>query len=111
MLVTRDLVVLAAEREFDPVGAVARTMHADDLIYVLPTFLEPPWLQGTDLMRRSQLTLVSHLTAQLLRDGTVNYDEVTCPVHEIRARIDRALGALRKPPRGSAARPDRRESA
>lgn len=98
VLVTRDLVVLAAEREFDPVGAMARTMHADDLIYVLPTFLEPPWLQGTALMKRAQLTLVEHLTAQLLNNGTVKYDEVTCPLHEIRGRIDNARAALRSGP-------------
>ncbi|KFF59304.1 hypothetical protein JF66_12275 [Cryobacterium sp. MLB-32] len=95
VLVTRDLMILAAEREFEPVGAVARTMHADDLIFVLPSFLEAPWLHGTALMKRAQLTLVEHLTAQLLNDGTVTYDEVTCPLHEIRARLDAARAALR----------------
>lgn len=45
ILVASDLLILAAERQFDPTNSVARTMHADDLVFLLALFVKEPWLR------------------------------------------------------------------
>jgi hypothetical protein len=93
-LVGRDQVVLAAEREFHAVGAFARTMHADDLIYVLPLFLQDERLQENPLVRRLQLQLTDALTGHIIYGGYALYDDLVCQLYEIRGGIDRAKWVL-----------------
>jgi hypothetical protein len=97
ILVTSDLLLLAAEREFDPTGAVGRVMHADDLIFVLSIFVQQEWMPLDPVQRRAQLRLVDALTGSLLGARLVNRDELCCPLLDIRAGIDRGRAELRRP--------------
>ena len=94
ILVTGDLIVLAAERQFHPEDAVARTMHADDLIFVLTIFTTDPWLPEDRTQRRVHLTIVEALTANILNRRLVNQDDLCCPLLDLRCAIDRERGNL-----------------
>lgn len=96
ILVAPDLVLLAAEREFHPAGAVARLMHADDIIFLLPIFLEPHWAPAQAQQRRVQLRLIDMLTGHLLGSGLVERDGMECPLTHIRGGIDAAKAELRR---------------
>lgn len=87
--------MLAAEREFDPVGAVARVMHADDLIFILSMFVRPPWLPDDPVQRRKQFQLADMLTGHLLGHRLVDRDDMMCPLLDIRSGIDRGKSELR----------------
>ena len=95
ILVERDRTILAAERAFQAEGAFARTMRADDLAYVLPIFLEPPWLQPDRLLQRVQLHLADALTGHLVYGRLVTWDD-SCILWEIRGGIDRAKWELNR---------------
>ncbi len=90
----RDQVVLSAEREFRPEQAFARTMHADDLIWVLPVFLHDEWMPENPLVRRLQLQLIDALTGHIIYGGYALYDDLVCQLYEIRGGIDRAKWVL-----------------
>lgn len=96
VLVASDRTLLAAEREFHPTGAVARLMQADDLVFLLPIFLEPQWAPTQAQQRRVQLGLVDRLTGHLLVTGLVERYGMECPLIEIRSGIDRAKAQLRR---------------
>jgi len=89
ILVDSDRRLLAAERQFDPAGAVGRVMHADDLVFILSIFVEAPWLPDDPVQRQRQLQLTDALTGHLLGRRLVDRDEVICPLLDIRAGIDR----------------------
>jgi hypothetical protein len=96
ILVDDDLVLLAAEREFEPDGAFVRTMHADDLIFALPIFLNSAdSLEPLD--RRVQLRMADRLVGTILRKRLVNQDELLCPLLEARVAIDSGRAQLRHP--------------
>ena len=88
ILVSGDLAILAAEREFAQDGAVARTMHADDLIFILSLFVRDPWLSDDPVQRATQLRLSEYLTSHLLVARLVDREEVVCPLIDIRVAID-----------------------
>ena len=90
----RDKVLLAAEREFRAEDAFVRTMHADDLIYVLPLFLQEERLQENPIVRRLQLQLIDALTGHIIYGGYALYDDLVCQLYEIRGGIDRAKWVL-----------------
>ena len=94
ILVTSDLLLLAAEREFDPVGAVARTMHADDLVFILSIFVKPQWQPTDPIQRRTQLRLTELLTGYLLGRRLVDQDGLCCPLIEIQIGIDHGRAEL-----------------
>jgi hypothetical protein len=96
ILVTQDLLLLAAEREFDPAGAVARVMHAEDLIFILSIFATAPWLPDDPVQCRKQLQLTDALTGHVLARGLVNQQGLICPLLDIRARIDKGKWELRR---------------
>ena len=96
ILVTRDLLLLAAEREFDPAGAVARVMHAEDLIFILSIFATTPWLPDDPVQCRKQLQLTEALTGHVLARGLVDREGLICPLLDIRARIDKGKWELRR---------------
>jgi hypothetical protein len=66
IVVTSDLLLLASDREFDPAGAVARVMHADDLVFILSIFVEPGWQSSEPMQRQAQLRMTRLLTNHLL---------------------------------------------
>lgn len=94
ILVSSDLAILAAERQLEPTGAVARLMHADDLVFVLSLYLGEPWLEHDPVDLRLQIRLVERLTARLLANGLVSGDELACPLYEIEGALGRARRAL-----------------
>jgi hypothetical protein len=94
ILVTADLQILAAERQFQPAGAVARTMHADDLVFILSLFVRDPWLPDDPVQRGTQLRLADALTGHLLLYRLVDFDGLSCPLLEIRGGIDLEKAAL-----------------
>ncbi len=95
ILGTEDLLVVASERAFAAEGAIARTMHADDLVFVLTLFVSPPWLAADPLLLRVQLTVVERLTARLLHHRLVHYGDLSCPLLDIGAGIDHARRDLK----------------
>lgn len=96
ILVTSDLLLLASEREFDPAGAVARVMHADDLVFILSIFVEPGWQPSDPAQRQAQLRMTRLLTSYLLDHGFVSRKELCCPLLDIRAGISRGQAELRQ---------------
>ena len=96
ILVSGDLDILAAERQFTPQGAVARTMHADDLIFVLVLFVRDPWLPDDLVQRATQLRLSEYLTAKLLTLRLVNREQQMCQLIDIRVGIDNEKAEVRR---------------
>ncbi|TFB77918.1 hypothetical protein E3O06_00095 [Cryobacterium glaciale] len=88
ILVTGDLEILAAERQFMQDGEVARTMHADDLVFILLLFVCDPWLRDDPVQRATQLRLAEYLTGHLLVARLVDREQVGCPLIDIRVAID-----------------------
>jgi len=95
VLVTSDLVLLAAEREFHPDDAFIRTMHADDLIYTLDSFVRDPWLSENATDRRVQLRLVDALAGTVLGKGLISRGDMMCALLDLRAGIDDAYRGLK----------------
>jgi hypothetical protein len=87
ILVPGDLVILAAEREFEGKAAFARTMHAEDLVFALPLFLRAPWLHPDPLLQRVQLKVVQELVVFLHEHVCFTEIEVALPLAEIRTSI------------------------
>ena len=96
ILVTSDLLLLAAEREFNPAGAVARVMHAEDLIFILSIFVEPQWQPTNQTQRQTQLRMTEWLTGYLLRSRLVDRDGLCCPLLDIEGGISRGRAELRQ---------------
>lgn len=96
ILVTSDLLLLASEREFDPTDAVARVMHADDLVFILSIFVEPGWQPSDPTQRQAQLRMTQLLTNYLLDYGFVDREELCCPLLDIRCGISRSRAELRQ---------------
>ena len=90
ILETEDLLVVASERAFAAEGAIARTMHADDLVFVLSLFVSPSWRAADPLLLKVQLTVVERLTARLLHHRLVHYSDLSCPLLDIGVGIDHA---------------------
>jgi hypothetical protein len=94
--------ILHAERAFEPNGAFARTMRAEDLLVALTGFLEPPWLAIDPLLRHRQLALTASLVDFLCRELLIDEWGASCFLLETRARIDRAKQALAEERRAGA---------
>jgi len=94
VLVDRDLVILAAEREFHPSDAFVRSMRADDLIFALPVYLSATWLQAELLLRQQQLILTDKLCGFIIGRRLIDQGDLCCPLIDIRCAIDRGKRAL-----------------
>jgi hypothetical protein len=106
VLVTDDLVLLAGEREFGPPGAMARTMHAEDLLFGLDLFVREPWLDPASQERqdqRVQLRLTSGIVRFLIETGLIDRHRCACPLIELESRIRSASSQLypRRMPRSA----------
>jgi hypothetical protein len=93
ILVDSDLQILAAERQFDPINAVARTMHADDLVFVLALFVREPWLPEERVQRTRQLQVTEKLTRFLQYYQLIDRFSIACPLIDIEIAVghDRML--------------------
>jgi hypothetical protein len=96
ILVNSDLLLLSAEREFDPLGAVARVMHAEDLIFILSIFVGPQWQPTDPRQRQIQLRITELLTSYLLRRRLVDGEGLCCPLLDIECGISRGRTELRQ---------------
>ncbi|TFD78267.1 hypothetical protein E3T48_07450 [Cryobacterium fucosi] len=97
ILVGDDRVLLAAEREIQPLGAMARTMHAEDLLFGLDLFLREPWLDPGSQERqdqRVQLRLTSALIGMLVTSRLIDRSRCACPLIDLQARIRSASRGL-----------------
>lgn len=87
VLTTGDLVLLQLERALDPTDGFTRTMHADDLVFALPGYLEQPMADRLD--RRVRRTLVEALVDRLIALRFIDEYELACPLLDLRAALDR----------------------
>jgi len=97
ILVGDDRVLLAAERELEPDGAFVRTMHADDLLFGLDSFLREPWLDPMKQERqdqRVQLRLTSRLIRMLVSARLIDRYGCACILAELQSRISFASRPL-----------------
>ncbi|RNE62298.1 hypothetical protein [Cryobacterium tepidiphilum] len=88
VLVASDLQILAAERQFDPADAVARTMHADDLVFVLALFVREPWLPEERVQRTRHLQVTEKLTRFLQYYRLIDRFSIACPLIDIEIAVD-----------------------
>jgi hypothetical protein len=65
ILTTGQLAILTTEKQFNPEGAFARTMHADDLYYALQRYLDPAHALDGLAERETQLDVIAALAASL----------------------------------------------
>jgi len=70
---TGNVLLLAAEREFQPLGAFCRIMHADALLAALPEFLGTEWLMPRRLDCKVQISQSSRLVHWLIRNHVVDF--------------------------------------
>lgn len=89
-----ELVLVAAERELDPAGAVARVTDAEALVAGLPGFVDDAWLMPSVPRARAQLFLVVRLVEWLVAAGHVSRDEMACFLLEVEAAVLRARRGL-----------------
>ncbi|MEX1079531.1 MAG: hypothetical protein WED09_10530 [Homoserinimonas sp.] len=96
ILIAPDLAVLAAERQFNPNGAVARVMHADDLVFILSIFVGPEWQPTDPVQRRVQLRITEQLAGVLIRRRLVDRSSLACPIIDIEIGIQRGRDEVRR---------------
>lgn len=96
ILETDGLEIVAAERQFNPVRVITRTMQAPDLLFILTLFAQPPWLVDDRLACRAQLRLIGELTNFLVRQRLVDANDYACPILDIGGSVRRGLDALRQ---------------
>lgn len=94
VLTTGDLALLALERAIDPTDGFTRTMHADDLIFALPGYLEQPLADRLD--RQMQRTLIGALVNRLLELRFVDGYGLECPLLDIQAALRRGRAEDRR---------------
>ena len=96
ILTTGQLAILNTEKQFDPVGAFARTMHADDLFYALELYLQPANAFEDASLRETQLDVVAALAERLWRSPFISAENVSeCTVIEIEIGLKRGRDALK----------------
>jgi hypothetical protein len=90
-----ELVILAMEREFDPLGAAARISAASVVLAVLPYYLEEPRWVGHDITdRRMRLVLAERLLPFLLGFPPVSETDTRRASVEVRIALMRASAEL-----------------
>jgi hypothetical protein len=97
ILTTGQLAILNTEKQFDPVGAFARTMHADDLYYALERYAQPAHAFEDASLRETQLDVVAALAASLWRSPFVSAHNVSeCTVIELEIALKRGREKLKR---------------
>jgi hypothetical protein len=97
ILTTGQLAILETEKQFDPVGAFARTMHADDLYYALECYARPQHAFEDASLRETQLDVVAALAESLWRSRFVSSRNVSeCTVLELEIALKRGRDELKR---------------
>jgi hypothetical protein len=95
-LTTPQLAIVETERQFDPTDCLARTMHADELFYVLSTYLRPEFEMKGHLQRQAQLDAVGALADMLWARGLIKRKRLDeCAVLDFNYRMGRGLEDVR----------------
>lgn len=90
-LTNSQLALLEADRQFNPDGAFARTMHAAELYYVLSRYALPQFAMAGSLQRHAQLDVTSALAAHLWARRLISPANVSeCAVIEFDIAMERA---------------------
>ena len=87
--------LLAAEREFEPIGAACRALEAEVLFVALTGFITPPYLAPDLLLRRVQLDLVDALVGYVAYEVLREYDSSSIRM-ELRRTLFRARHDLKR---------------
>ena len=95
VLVSGDLVLVAAARELEPLNPVACVANGEDLIFLFSIFLNAPWLLDDPTDRRVQFRVVEHFTAWLIAHKHVRGYGLECALLDLRYAIDSGRRALR----------------
>jgi hypothetical protein len=91
----RGLALLRVERVFDPEGAFARSMRADDLVFALLVLLEDRWLEPDPGDRRLQVRIALRIVDFLLERRLVDERDLACPLIELKVEASRVRARLR----------------
>jgi hypothetical protein len=91
----RGLSLLRVERVFEPEGAFARSMHADDLVFALPVYLDGRWLQPDPGDRRLQVRIALRIVDFLLERRLIDERDLACPLIELKVEASHVRARLR----------------
>ncbi len=91
----RGLSLLQVERVFEPEGAFARSMRADDLAFALLVFLEDRWLEADASDRRLQVRIALRVVDFLLERRLIDERDLACPLIELKVQASRIRAQLR----------------
>jgi hypothetical protein len=91
----RGLSLLHVERIFEPAGAFARSMRADDLAFALLVFLEDRWLAADPSDRRLQVRMALRIVDFLLERRLIDERDLACPLVELKVQASRIRAQLR----------------
>jgi len=91
----RGLSLLHVERVFEPAGAFARSMRADDLVFALLVFLEDRWLEADASDRRLQVRIALRIVDFLLERRLIDERDLACPLIELKVQASRIRAQLR----------------
>jgi len=95
ILTDGELMLVQAEREFDPVGAFARCLDEEVLLFSLPGFVEGDRLADDMRERITQLEVTAHLLQFLLARPFAQEADYSCIAHSIRHVLELARDAMR----------------
>jgi hypothetical protein len=90
----RGLSLLRVERVFEPEGAFARSMRADDLAFALLVFLEDRWLEPDAGDRRLQVRTALRIVDFLLDRRLIDERDLACPLIELKVQAARVRAQL-----------------
>jgi hypothetical protein len=91
----RGVSLLRVERVFEPDGAFARAMRADDLVFALLVFLDDRWLEPDPGDRRLQVRIALRIVDFLLERRLVDERDLACPLIELKVEASRVRARLR----------------
>lgn len=98
ILTSGDVALLELERQLNPEGAFVRIMHADDLVFALPGFvdLEFGWMPEDRVDRGVQVRFANSLLTFALMHRLVDTSQCSCPILQAQHAISHARTALKK---------------
>ncbi|MEE6272949.1 hypothetical protein [Georgenia wangjunii] len=97
VLTTDELALVEAERQIDPVAAVARVTGPEALVAALPGFVDAAWLLPAQTAARAQVRLVEALVAWLEENRHVDRHAMACFLLEVDAACRRARSLIAAP--------------
>jgi hypothetical protein len=96
-LTTPQLIILEADKAFDPHGAFTRTMHAPELYYALARYLRPDSAMPGDAQRHTQVDVVAALAQFLWSRRLISLGTVSeCDIIEFDIAMERARNVRRR---------------